>query len=233
MLADELELGAPPYITLVASLPALPPTPAAKRLPISRLRLDQRLRALPPDDRALLDELRSLFALTHRDPRPTDADLVERARQLVPRLPSAALRRAVAYTMDLLTITAALRRRRRGEPPPSDATWGYGRWTRAIAENWQEPGLGIEQAFPWVREAAEQVDRGDAIALESLLMRQFWTMTGRLNVGHDFDFTAVALYALRFQVLERRVAYDAETATLRFRRLVEDGLASFAGRASA
>lgn len=229
MSIPELLLGAPPYIALMASLPTLPHVQAAKRLPISRLRLERRLQTLAPADKALLDELQVVFALARRDPAPTDAMLVHRVREVVPRLPSTALKRAVDYAMELSTITAALRRRQRGEPAPAaDVIWGYGRWTLTIRRHWQEPELGVGRAFPWVREAAGHVERGDAIALESLLMREFWTMTGRLRLGHDFDFTAVALYVLRYQVLERRVAYDAEAATMRFRRLVEEGLAGFA-----
>ena len=234
MAGNELTLGGPPYITLVASLPALPPLFAAKRVPISRVRLEQRLRALLPEDRALLDELEQLFVRPLADSTWSDALLVERAQHLVPRLPSPALGRVVEDIMEVLTVTAALRRRRRGEPPPAaDKGWGYGRWTRIIRASWQEPGLGVERAFPWVREAAEHVDRGDAIALESVLMREFWTLTGQPRVGHDFDVTAVALYVLRHRAVERRVAFDAEIATLRFRRLVDDGLAGFAGRTAA
>ena len=234
MSIPELLLGAPPYVALMASLPVLPPVLSAKRLPISRLRLERRLQALSPADKALLEDLQAVFSLVRRDPALSDAMLVDRVRELQPRLPSAALERAVDYIMALSTITAALRRRQRGEPAPAaDLAWGYGRWTRTIHRHWQEPELGVGRAFPWVREAAGHVESGDAIALESLLMREFWTMTGRLRVGHDFDVTAVALYVLRYQVLERRVAYDVEAATMRFRGLVEDALAGFAQRLEA
>ena len=228
MSIPELLLGAPPHIALMASLPSLPDIFAAKRTPISRLRLEQRLRALTPADKALLDTLEELLAWHGRDPGLTDADFVQRTRALVPRLPSTALKRAVEHALELRSIVAALRRRQRGEPvPPADVTWSYGRWTATMALGWQDPGLGLERAFPWVREAAELVKTGDAIALESLLMRERWTMLGRLRVGHDFDFTAVALYVLRYQLVERRVAYDVDAATMRFRRLVADGLAGF------
>jgi hypothetical protein len=228
------EATAPPYITLIASLPILPDILVAKQTPISRLRLEQRLRDLLPEDKALLDDILDLLAWRRLDLGESDAHFMARARRLIPRLPTPALRRAIEYRLEARTILAALRRRRRGQTAPAaDGSWGYGRWTRTIAANWQEPGLGIEQSFPWVREAAEHIRSGDAVALESLLMRQLWTITGRLGVGHAFDFTAVALYALRYQLIERRVAYDAEAATARFRRLVDQGFATFAGQATA
>jgi hypothetical protein len=231
---SELEATAPPYITLMASLPALPDILEAKQTPISRLRLEQRLRGLAPDDKVLLDELLGLVPWRQLTLDETDAHFVRRAERLVPRLPTAALMRAVVHRLETRTVLAALRRRQRGEAAPAaDVAWGYGRWTGTIARNWQEPGLGVERAFPWVREAAEQLRAGDALALESLLMRELWKMTSRHGAGHAFDFTAIALYALRYQLIERRVAYDAEAAAARFRRLVDHGFAAFTERAPA
>ena len=85
----EFEATAPPYITLMASLPALPDIIEAKQTPISRLRLEQRLRGLAPDDKALLDDLRGLLPWQHLALDETDAEFVLRARRLVPRLPTA------------------------------------------------------------------------------------------------------------------------------------------------
>ena len=234
MPSAEHEAVTPPYVTLAASLPALGDLFAAKQTPISRLRLEQRLRGLKPVDRALLDEILELLAWRRLALERSDAEQVRRAEELIPRLPTTALRRAVEHRLELRTILAALRRRQRGAPAPAaDEAWGHGRWTGTIRQNWQEPGFGVERAFPWVLEAAGHVRSGDAVALESLLMREIWTLTGRLALGHAFDFTAVALYTLRFQLVERRVAYDVEAASLRFRGLVEAGLAGFAGRGAA
>jgi hypothetical protein len=231
--ASAFALPTPPYVMLAASLPALGDLMAAKQTPISRLRLEQRLRGLAPADKALLDELLDLLAWRRLELDAGDAAQVRRANALVPRLPTAALRRAVEHRLEVRTILAALRRRRRGEPaPPAGLAWGYGRWTRTIRERWQEPGLGVERAHPWVREAASHVEAGDAVALEGLVMHEVWTMMGRLAAAHAFDFTAVALYTLRFQMVERRVAYDVEGASLRFRRLVAEGLAGFVEEAA-
>jgi hypothetical protein len=234
MVPADFEVTTPPYVTLAASLPALGELFAARQTPISRLRLQQRLRGLEPADRALLDEILDLLSWRRLALERTDAQQVRRAKALIPRLPTTALRRAVEHRLKMRTILAALRRRQRGElAPTADEVWGYGRWTRTIRQSWQEPGLGVERAHPWVAEAAGHVRSGDAVALESLMMREIWMLTGRLAMGHAFDFTAVALYMLRYQLVERRVAYDVEAATLRFRRLVAEGLASFAGRGAA
>ncbi len=228
MAPAAFEVTAPPYVMLMTSLPALGDLFAARQTPISRLRLEQRLRALEPADKVLLAAILDLVGWRHLPLDRTDAEIVRRARALVPRLPTTALARAVEHRLELRTVVAALRRRQRGGPPPAaDEVWGYGRWTGIIRDRWLEPGLGVQRAFPWVVEAAGQLQSGDAVGLESLLMREVWTVSSRLAVSHAFDFTAVALYALRYQLLERRVAYDAEAASSRFRSLVAQGLSGF------
>lgn len=42
--------------------------------------------------------------------------------------------------------------------------------------------------------------------------------------AHDFDFEAVALYVVRWDLLERWTRYDAEAAAARFSTLVADAL---------
>lgn len=223
----------PPYAMLVASLPELGDLFGAKSTPISWLRLEQRLRGLSAEDKALLDAILDVLALRQLGMDDTDAALVLRARALVPRLPTPALRHLVEQQLELRTILAALRRRQRGEPaPPPELVWGHGRWLSTIRRNWNEPGLGVERAFPWVREAAAQIESGEAVALESLLMAQLWSLAGWLALahGHDFDFTAIVLYVLRFLLLERRTAYDADIASRRFRSLIAAGAAPLAER---
>ncbi len=214
-------LAVPPYITLVASLPALGDLFAAKQTPISRLRLDQRLRGLADPDARLLADILDLLGWDRLRLQVSDAELVSRGEALMARLHCATLRQLVTHRLEMRTLLAALRRRQRGEAaPPPGAVRGFGRWVATIRQNWQEPGFGVARPFPWVLEAAEHLRNDDPVGLERLIMAEIWRTTGRFAVGHDFDFTAVVIYCLRFQLVERRVAYDAEAATRRFVALV-------------
>jgi hypothetical protein len=218
-------LAVPPYVTLVASLPALDDPFIARQTPLSRLRLEVRLRALAPADRRLLEEILDLLAWRRLGRDETDAALAARARALLPRLPDPTLRRAVMHRMEMRTVVAALRRRARGEgPPPAGEVWGSGRWSGTIRRSWTDPALGVSHSFPWVREAAELLAREDTLGLERLLITEAWRTLGRLGVGHDFDLAAVVLYCLRFELVERRVTWDAGAAAGRFAELVAAGL---------
>ena len=214
------------YVTLMASLPALGPILAARHPPINAARLEARLRQLAPAHRAELDALSGLLAWRRQTLEGSDAALVARARRVIPRLSSPTLARLADERLELRTVLAALRRRHAGQdaPAPSEV-WGYGRFVRRIRENWREPGLGVARAFPWVLTAREKLAAGESTALERLVLEAAWRQAERRAIGHAFDFEAVALYAVRWKLLERWTRYDAEAATARFRRLTGEALA--------
>lgn len=214
------------YVTLMASLPALGPILAARHPPINAVRLEARLRLLRPEHRSELDALNDLLAWRRQPLAGTDAGLVARARRTIPRLSSPTLRQLARERLELRTVMAALRRRNAGqEAPPPDEVWGHGRFVSRIRENWREPGFGVARAFPWVLAAREKIEAGEATALERIVLEAAWRQTERLALGHEFDFEAVALYTVRWKLLERWTRYDAQAAAARFRHLVDEALA--------
>jgi hypothetical protein len=70
------------YYTLVASLPALPPRWDVDRLPISRVRLEDRLSLLEPADAAVVDRLRAWLSWDRRHVGRSDEDLVREYERL-------------------------------------------------------------------------------------------------------------------------------------------------------
>ena len=103
------------YYDLVASLPHLPHFERAERLPITRLRLDQRLRLLKP---AHADQLARAQSLVRWRPDrllgKTDAAQVAEYAALMASPLERPLREYVAFRMDQQTLLAALRRKRDG-----------------------------------------------------------------------------------------------------------------------
>jgi hypothetical protein len=70
----------------------------------------------------------------------------------------------------------------------------------------------------------ERLDKSDAPGLERILLEAAWRHADRLVGAHDFDFEAVALYVLRWDLLDRWTRYDAEAAAARFGALIADAL---------
>lgn len=210
---------------LICSLPYHGPLFAAKRTPLSRIQLDRRLRLLHDDDRALLQRIEALIQWDQIDTDLGDAELIRRADALMAELSDPTLRQAVLSRLELRTAVAALRRRHLGQGPPRDpAKLGYGRYVRRICQNWEQPAFGLAHLYHWLPDAEAHLADGDPLSLEKLLLHRVWSGLGRLSQGHDFDFTAVVLYVLRWDVIDRWTRYDGQAATARYDSLLADAL---------
>lgn len=216
--------GSDRYAMLLASLPYHGPLFGAKQTPLSRIRLNQRLALLDPIEARCLQDARRLIEWAQQEPGMTDAAAVMRARQLIDDIASPFVRDLVTWRLEMRTLIAALRRRRRGERAPRGRHWGFGRWVGRIAQHWSEPGFGLEPAFPWLPEAARLLERGTAVALERLLLGVAWDHLERVSDGHYLDFEAVVIYVLRWDMIARWTTYDGEEAVRRFDELVEQAM---------
>ncbi len=214
------------YAMLMCALPYHGPLFGARQTPLSRLRLQQRQRLLEPEDAATLHCVAELLEWTRQEMEMEDEVMAARARTGVPAIANPFVRELVEWRLELRTLVAALRRRHGGEPAPTaPIRWGYGRWLGQIARNWSEPAFHLERAFPWLPEASRLLAAGDTLALERLLLGVAWARLEQLAEGHRFDFEAVLLYALRWDLVARWTAYDGEQARQRFDELVAAGLA--------
>jgi hypothetical protein len=218
-------MGADRYITLMTSLPFLGELLGARQTPLSRIRLEQRLKQLAPDDAVLLARIEDLSRWSHQPIDRADQEILTRARALLEDLDNPLLRELVAYRLEQRTLMAALRRRQRGEKvPDGGAAWGFGRWVEHIRQFWGEPDFRLEGVFPWVPEAHRLVETGDSLELEQLLVGESWNVLGRMSEGHYFDFEAVVIYVLRWDIIDRWTSHDGERAARRFEQMVQDGL---------
>jgi len=225
------------YVMLMSSLPHYGPLFAAMQLPTSEIKLRRRLKLLAPEDQQKLAMIEDLLQWDHIDSGQTDAELIERAKHIVDGLDDGLLRQVVISRMEQRTFVAALRRRRHGaSSPPEAETFGYGRWVKLICRNWHAPAFGLERAFPWLLDAEHCLSEDDAVGLERVLLQEVWTNLGRLSHGHYFDFAAVVMYVLRWNIIDRWTRYDSSEAKERFEELVTKTLAGhdsmFVGEAS-
>ncbi|MEL6769012.1 MAG: hypothetical protein AAFP17_17675 [Pseudomonadota bacterium] len=220
-------MAADQYITLVASLPALGPVLEAKHAPINRARLQKRLRMLTPEHRSELMALANLLAWARLPLNGTDAALVLRARRLIPTISSPTLAALALDRLEMRTLVAALRRRQAGrEAPAREEIWGYARNLSRITANWSDPDFGVARIHPWLPEARAALEKHDAQGLERVLLEAAWRHAVQHSVGHAFDYEAVALYVIRWNLLDRWTRYDAQAAATRFATLVDQALAT-------
>ena len=225
------------YLTLLASLPAHGPLFGAKQTPLSRIRLQMRLRWLEPEDADDLVKLGEVVDWHQQGFEVDDEAVVRHAEHSAAAIGNAFTRELAVWRLELRTIVAALRHRRAGGAPPSGRRhWGFGRWVPHLARHWGEPHFRLERVFPWLPEAKRLLDDGDPLGLERLLLGTVWTHLERIAADHHFDFEAVVIYVTRWDLVARWTCYDADAAASRFNALLEaclPGVASEATEAAA
>jgi hypothetical protein len=222
--------GADRYATLVCSLPALPADLfATKHVPLSRLQLDRLLRMLEPEHATLLQQVESVL---HWDRLPmgvSDPQVLAAFRKTLASMPEGLPRSIALWRLDVRTVVAALRRRDRKEPPPGPGVdWGYGGWVDHLRRHWTETHFKLERMYPWLPEARKLLDAGDHLGLERLLLGETWDRLGRDAGGHYFDFEAVLVYVLKWDIIRRWSTYNGFAAEGRFRDLADAGLGEHA-----
>jgi hypothetical protein len=216
------------YVMLITSLPYHGPLFVARQTPLSRLRLRDRLKILDETDAKALLELVSVLDWAHHSMELTDATLIQRARSLEQLWGEGFLTDMLRFRMELRTLVVALRRRYRGETAaPDGELWGYGRWVPHIERNWNEPGFGLQRVYPWVTRAENLLEVEHSLALERLRLSIAWDQLIRISEGHEFDFEAVVIYVLRWDLIARWSSYDGDQAVARFDTLVEEGLGKY------
>jgi hypothetical protein len=217
--------GAYRYLTLMASLPALQAPFVARQLPLSRLRLEARLRLLDEDDAGMLSRILDVMQWERAGIEMTDADMVLRLDALMDELHGATLRRVISERFALRTVLAAMRRRRRGQnAPATGAAWGFGEFVDLIRRNWTRPHFGLRRTMPWLAELRELHDAGATLELERAIVRVDWDNLCRAAREHEFDFEAVVLYALRYNVVADWLGHAPADARARFEELVASAI---------
>lgn len=223
-------LGANKYTTLMASLPYAGQLFTAKQTPISRIQLESRLQMLEREDALLLRKIENLLQWRQHPLARSDAEIVFLAKKFLSTLKDELLHDIVLWRMELRTLVAALRRRKLGQDAPRDLRdWGMGRWVQPIQRFWTEPAFRLEGVFPWVFEAYRLLNDQDTVGFERLLLGVEWDQLGRDGEGHYFDFTAVVIYVLRWNLIACWTGCEGETAVKRFHSLADSGLGSYAG----
>lgn len=215
------------YYTLLTSLPHIDSLFDSKITPISRLQLDRRLSMLSQEDSDTLLKVEQLMHWSHLGEDVDEAALIRLAARLRSGLTSETLKDLVDWRLDMRTVIAALRRKMRGGQAPGDPQWSYGSRYAYIRRNWSSPTLGLQHAFPWIPTVIECLDKQDYLTLEKTLLEAVWRKLDDIGRKHRFDFEAVIIYLLRWNLVARWTAYDSEQAMERFRELTDQALGEF------
>jgi hypothetical protein len=216
-------MGRHSYYTLLASLPHLPRFDQTDRLPITRERLNQRLRMLTADDAQLYESAADFFSWQRQSATRSNEEMIARFKKMEERIAVSSLQFIFDFPIDQRTIMAGLRRRFRGIPVPANGEpWGVGHYVNHIERNWDDPYFKLSAIYPWIVQARSQLESGETLALERLLKSALWDHVDRSVPAYDFGFSAVITYVFKWDIMDLWLSYDIEKAKKRFDELVTE-----------
>ncbi|MDT8334066.1 MAG: DUF2764 family protein [Desulfurivibrionaceae bacterium] len=212
------------YFTLIASLPPLPTDFSRAGQPINRLRLEKRLDMLSGRDRKIIERLERFLIWERRPEQHSDQAILAAYEEIVNKTEYPLAREIITTLMDTRIIVAALRRRRRGLPPVEPA----GSWGRHIAQNWQRTDFGLGARFPWLDHLRLLLDENRVMEAHRLITSRIWDYLNKLADRHYFDFEAVMLYLVRWDLVNNWIKQDHEKGREKFNQLTREVLGQYA-----
>jgi hypothetical protein len=209
--------GGNAYALILAALPRHGDLFSAKRPPISRLGLERRLALLQEADRAEIDMLESLLSWDRQQRFADDRAALDHAEAALATLRSPLVRRLARERIAMRSAVAALRRRLSGgRAPEPRERWGLTPLSGRIARRWERPGFGLGPSEAWLARTDICLRTGDVFGAEREILQEVWRRLSRADAGLAPTFEAIAVYVMRWNVIDRWTKYDAETAQARF-----------------
>ena len=195
-----------------------------KQLPLSRIQLNKRLALLEPQDTA---DLLKIEQLLHWSQIKNDIDqlFVNEIVASIKSINNQFIKNIIIWRLELRIILAALRMRHLGQKTaPAKKIFGFDYWYFIMTKNWHQPDLGLSKQLPWLSEANELLIANKTMKLERLLFSVVWEHYHRQSFGHYFNFEAVVIYVLRWDIVSRWSSNSKELAVERFNDLLDKEL---------
>jgi len=215
------------YAMLMASLP-----PHAlslwdvKNKRLSSVQLERHLSVLSAEDRQMLREIETVLHWAKMPTIEEEQQLIKNTHQLLMSLQNSFLHDVIVWRLNIRTIMAAIRRRKLNLTITKQQDYvGFGEVSAVIKKNWQVDDFSLAFRFPWIKEANQLFNNNETLALEKLLLNLSWQHYERLGQRHYFDFEAVIIYVLRWDIINRWAQNDEKKAMQQFELLVEQALA--------
>jgi hypothetical protein len=213
------------YYTLIGSLPALPRSfEQAERVPISRFKLNERLKMLEPRDAAVVESICDFLVWERQPLERTDAEIMRHYENFMDEVDNRFARELIGNIMTMRTVLAGLRCRRLQLEPPV----GVAPIAAQIARNWNHPDFRLATQFPWITEVEKQLNGDSPFDLERTKIEFSWRHVKRLAEEYLFTIEAVVVYLMRWELVYRWTQRSAEVGQKKFEQLVADAMGDFA-----
>ncbi len=212
------------YYMLVTSLPHMSRTFDVEQVPISRIRLQQRLAMLGEHDKNVVEQVQSFLLWDRQHPERTDEEVRREYDRLMTAITNQLVRDIIGHRMDVRTITSGLRRRRLGLAPPS----AVGKYVEPIRQNWEHPDFRLAREHPWIPLVRRHLEAHNPIEAERQLLLATWNRWVKLADEFHFSFETILLYLARWEIVDRWTRRNDSLGRQRFETLLAEALGDHA-----
>ncbi|KTC75957.1 V-type ATP synthase subunit A [Legionella birminghamensis] len=209
-----------PFYMLVSSLPRIPRHFKVSAPPISRTQLEKRLQLLPKEQLSQLYAIETLIWKSWFNPmqsvEQTKADyhkLAEHAGDYIGNI--------MRWFLGFRSILAAIRMRnsKRRRPEIPEDYW-ISRWGRRLINQWDEPEFGLKNVYPWLPKINTDIHENNSAVVEEFVLTEVWRYLARIETGHYFDFEALVIYVLRWNIIQYWSGYSEANLSDEVEKLV-------------
>jgi hypothetical protein len=195
-----------------------------EQIPLSRIQLNKRLALLDKKDTNDLLKIERLLHWSHIN-NNIDQEFVNQTIESIDSLNNQFIKNIIIWRLELRIILAALRMRSQGQKnPPNKKISGFDYWYFIMSKYWHEADFGLGKQLPWLVEANSLLLAKKSYQLEKLLFGVVWDHYRQQSLGHYFDFEAVIIYVLRWDIIYRWTHNNNDLAVKRFNDLVDKEL---------
>lgn len=213
------------YHWFISSLPHMPRSFDVEHVPISGIRLQERLRMLGDDDKNTVEQVQRFLLWDRQQPERTDEDVQMEYDRLMSSVSNPLVRDIITYRMDVRTITSALRRRRLGFGPPT----AVGQYVDHIRKHWNHSDFRLQREHPWISGVREALNASKPLSVERQLLNATWDRWVKLSDGFYFSFETILLYLARWEIVDRWTRLDESAGRQKFENLLAQTMASGGG----
>lgn len=190
------------FYMVASALPRMTASFKVEAPPISRIQLEKRLKLLPTETLNLLYALELLVWQSWFMPQKPFSSTKENYLNLL-KIKSPFIHKTVHWFMDLRSLFSALRLRKAVKSPPANPQdYWLSHWNHQLIQHWDEPDFGLKSVYPWLPKVASNLDKEDTTAVEEFLLCHIWSYLSIIELGHYFDFEALIIYLLRWNLID-------------------------------
>lgn len=192
-----------PFYTVMSSLPHLGASFKIAEPPILRLQLEKRLKLLPEEPQGLLYAIELLLWRSWFMPKYTVAE-THLLYVHVLKAKSPFIDELAHWYLDVRSIIAAMRMRNVNKDLETDPKkiWISPRCEHHLIRHWDAPDFGLKALYPWMIQINSFLTNNDSVAVEELLLTSIWQHLSRIEAEHFFDFEALVIYILRWNIMD-------------------------------